>query len=179
VFGEIVRRKLAASGRPDDVYAFLDKRLLDPIGVNPGGWTRQDGQPNMPSGARLTARDWARFGAFVMGGGRIDGRPIVDPETLAACFTGTSLNPGYGLSWWLLRPGLIPAGPGGAVSGSLGEFHGLPDVRMAAGAGNQRLYLIPERNILVVRQAAGIMEALSGQRTRWSDAEFLRMVLAV
>ncbi|MEQ7154550.1 serine hydrolase domain-containing protein [Brevundimonas aurifodinae] len=178
VFGEIVRRKLVADGRSNNVYNYMSERLLDPIGIRPGGWTRQEDQPNLPSGARLTAQDWARFGGFVMGGGRLNGVPLVDPDALAACFAGTRMNPGYGLTWWLLRPGLVPPSPFGALTGLPGEFDGLPDVRMAAGAGNQRLYLIPERNTVVVRQAAGIMEAVSGQRAHWSDAEFLRLLPA-
>lgn len=177
VFGEIVRRKLGAAGRADDVLAFLKARVLDPAGVAFGAWRRQAGQPNMPSGAQLTARDWGRFGVFVMGGGVVDGRRIVDPVTLAACFEPTAANPGYGLSWWMLRPGLVAPGPRSGVDTDLGLIAGRPDVRMAAGAGNQRLYLIPERDLVVVRQADGVLAALRGDDAGWSDAAFLRMIL--
>ena len=36
------------------------------------------------------------------------------------------------------------------------------DVRMAAGAGNQRLYLIPDHDLIIVRQASGVLRALTG-----------------
>jgi CubicO group peptidase (beta-lactamase class C family) len=156
VFGEIVRRKLAAAGRSDDVLAFMDERLLRPAGVMHGPWRRQAGQPNMPSGAQFDARNWARFGAFVQGGCRVDGRAIVDAAALADCFHPTPSNPGYGLTWWLLRPGLIPASPRSLIDSSAATLAGLPTVSMAAGAGNQRLYLIPDRDLVVVRQADGI-----------------------
>lgn len=178
IFGEIVRRKLAAAGRPDDVLAFLEARLLGPAGVSHGAWRRQAGQPNLPSGARLTARDWARFGAFVMDGCRVDGRPIVDADALTECFRPTPANPGYGLTWWLLRPGLVPPSPRSPIDASAAALAGLPDVRMAAGAGDQRLYLIPERRMVVVRQADGILAGLRGGGTGWSDADFLRLVLS-
>jgi len=177
-FGEMVRRKLAAAGQPDDVLAFLTRRVLAPAGVGVGSWTRQDGQPNMPSGAHLTARDWSRFGVFVMGGGRVGGRPIVDADALAACFRPGPANPGYGLSWWLLRPGLIPPGPRSGINADLTRLTGLPDVRMAAGAGDQRLYLIPDRDLVIVRQADGILASLAGRGAAWSDVDFLTLLLS-
>lgn len=177
VFGEIVRRKLAAAGRSDDVLDFLDERLLRPAGVTHGPWRRQAGQPNMPSGARFDARNWARFGAFVQGGCRVEGRAIVDAGALADCFRPTPSNPGYGLTWWLLRPGLVPPSPRSPIDSSASALAGLPTVNMAAGAGDQRLYLIPDRDLVVVRQADGILERLAGGRTDWSDAAFLRLIL--
>lgn len=174
VFGEIVRRKLVAAGEPGDVLAFMQRRILTLFGVTPISWRKRDGQPTMPSGAQVTARDWAAFGAAVMAGG--EGR--VDAPTLAACFEGTSLNPGYGLTWWLLRPGLIGPGRRSGLGEEGAAMARIADVRMAAGAGNQRLYLIPDRDLIVVRQASGVLRALTGDDAGWSDADFLRMVLA-
>ena len=52
------------------------------------------------------------------------------------------------------------------------------DIVMAASAGNQRLYLLRKRGLVVVRQADGIMEGLlRRQRAEWSDAAFLDLVL--
>jgi hypothetical protein len=49
---------------------------------------------------------------------------------------------------------------------------------MAAGAGNQRLYVSREKKLVVVRQAEGIVNALVGDRSvKWSDAEFLYRLL--
>ncbi|MDQ3126636.1 MAG: serine hydrolase [Pseudomonadota bacterium] len=177
VFGEIVRRKLAAAGRSDDVLAFMDERLLGPARVTHGPWRRQTGQPNMPSGAQFDARNWARFGAFVQDGCRVEGRAIVDVEALADCLRPTPANPGYGLTWWLLRPGLVPPGPRSPIDSSAAALAGLPTVSMAAGAGDQRLYLIPDRDLVVVRQADGILARLVGGGTDWSDAAFLRLIL--
>lgn len=177
VFGEIVRRKLAAAGRPDDVLAFMDERLLGPAGVSRGPWRRQAGQANLPSGAQFDARNWARFGDFVQGGCRVGGLAIVDRAALADCFRPTSANPGYGLTWWLLRPGLVPPSPRSPIDSSASALAGLPAVSMAAGAGDQRLYLIPDRDMVIVRQADGILARLRGRGTDWSDADFLRLVL--
>lgn len=171
IFGEIVRRKTG-----DDPLAYLQTRIFNPLGIEPQRWRRgADGNPHLPSGAALTARDWAAFGRFVMSPRR--GEPVLHPAVDAALWQGTAANPGYGLTWWLLRPGLI--GPtrserrrAGIPTDEQLESMGF-DVRMAAGAGNQRLYLIPERDLIIVRQATGIARALRGRGEDWSDAEFL------
>ena len=51
------------------------------------------------------------------------------------------------------------------------------DVVMAAGAGNQRLYLLRRRRLVVVRQASGILEAMAGRGPVWRDGDFLRALL--
>lgn len=175
VFGEIVRRKLVVSGDSGDVLDFMTRRLFRPIGMEVGGWRRQAGQPNLPSGAQLTATAWSRFGQMVADGGR----GLVDPAALAACSQSSPANPGYGLSWWLLRPGLVPPGPNAGIDPDEFERLGGLDVRMAAGAGNQRLYLIPERELVVVRQADGVGAALMGRGPEWSDVDFLSHLLGL
>jgi hypothetical protein len=45
---------------------------------------------------------------------------------------------------------------------------------MAAGAGKQRMVILPERNLVVVRQTSRM---LLGERTGFSDVEFLRLLL--
>jgi CubicO group peptidase (beta-lactamase class C family) len=169
IFGEIMRRK--TNGDP---LAYLQRRVFDPLGVRPTHWRRgADGNPHMPSGAGLTARDWARFGWFVLQ----DGEGLVDREALAQCFVPSRANPGYGLSWWLLRPGLIPPGRNAGVDVDAAMSARFGAISMAAGAGNQRLYLIPQLDLVIARQATGILRALRGRGPRWSDAEFLRALL--
>lgn len=169
IFGEIIRRKAG------DPLHYLTRRILAPLSIMPSRWRRgADGNPQMPSGAALTARDWARFGWFVLQ----DGEGRVDRAALRACFEPSRANPGYGLSLWLLREGLIPPGRIQSVDVAP-ELEGrIGPVSMAAGAGDQRLYLIPQREIVVVRQATGILQALIGRQrgARWSDAAFLRML---
>jgi len=172
IFGEIIRRK--SNGDP---LAYLMRRVLTPLGIEPAHWRRgADAMPHMPSGAGLTARDWARFGWFVLQGG--EGR--IDAQALRECFTGSSANPGYGLSFWLLRDGLVPPGRNAGIDIDTAMSERFGGISMAAGAGNQRLYLIPALDLVIVRQATGILQAML-QRERgphWSDAEFLRLALS-
>jgi len=71
----------------------------------------------------------------------------------------------------------VPPGPRSLIDSSAAVLAGLPTVHMAAGAGNQRLYLVPDRDLVIVRQADGILASMAGDRTDWSDAAFLRLIL--
>lgn len=179
IFGELVRRKLVAAKTGDrDPLDYLTRRLLTPLGIRPIRWQRgSDGMPHLPSGAAITARDWANFGQFVLAGGVHRGKNLVDPATLRANFEASKANPGYGLTWWMPRPGMIGPGPRSGLVNEAVSLSGLGRFSMAAGAGNQRLYLLPDQDMVIVRQADGIREALRGGTGDWSDQTFLSLVL--
>lgn len=177
VFGEMLRRRLDQAGEPSDPTVWLKARVLDGIGVEFADWMRgRDGNPFLPQGGHFTARNWAKFGQWVL-----DGGAGVDPMVFDALFESSRANPGYGLSWWLVRPGLIGPGPGAGLDAeTLGEAALAEDVVMAAGAGDQRLYLFRARRLVVVRQANQIVRGmLQGRRTntQWSDGDFIRLLL--
>ncbi len=175
IFGEILKRKLIAAGKPGDPVAYIQSRVLDSIGVKPTDWKRgSDGNPLLPQGCHATARDWARFGQWVL-----DGAKGADRKVYAALFEATGANPGYGLSWWLLRPGLIGPGRAAGIDGAaIGEAAKDEDIVMAAGAGDQRLYLLRKRGLVVARQANQIGRAMLPRSVKWRDDEFLRLLLA-
>jgi len=179
VFGEVAKRKLG--GR--DPVEYLDERLFRPLGIRPARWTRGgDGNPHLSSGAAFTARDWARFGEFVRLGGAWEGREFLSKDRLAACFEGTAVNPAYGLTFWLNREtsrelrDRIPQLENG--SEYLYDLDFVPkDLVFAAGAGKQRLYVIPSLELVIVRQGDRIRESLSGAyRPDFSDREFFRLL---
>src|SRR3546814_3604287 len=62
-----------------------------------------DGAPLMPQGLALAASEWAKIGEFVRGGGKIDGKPLVDALAFGEMFEGSQAHPAYGLTWWLPR----------------------------------------------------------------------------
>ena len=76
--------------------------------------------------------------------------------------TPSAANPRYGLGWWL-NPGPEPDDHDGRVHP--GPIPGAPrDLVMAAGAGDQRLYVIPSRGLVVAR---------FGEEERFEDRAFL------
>jgi len=174
VFGALLRNVLDG----EDPVAYLERRLLAPIGAERGDWRYVDQRdPQLAGGARLTARDWLRFGRLLLNEGRWQGKDILDPELMSVLTDPTAASPGYGLTVWLNAAvdtnhaffehtpvSVQPDGSEGMI------YHDGPrDLYMAAGLFNQRLYVLPSREMVVVR--FGRADAA------WSDAEFLARLL--
>lgn len=182
IFGEVMRRKLAAAGQPADPYLYLKRRILDPIGMGDVVWRRNPaGDPLMPQGAVMTAREWSRFGEFVRAGGKVGGKTLVDPQTFRQLFQSSKANAAYGITWWLPHgaPDTDRVGSNLDLGARSNEFP--KDLVLAAGAGDQRLYIIPSLKITVVRQASfSLRDALAQRRSgrSWSDADFLKATLS-
>jgi CubicO group peptidase (beta-lactamase class C family) len=182
IFGELVRRKLAGD-KKEGVLGYLERRVLNPIGLTHGVWRKDmDGNPHLPSGASLAAREWVKFGELVRLDGKWEGKEVLPQKTLDECFTGSEVNPAYGLSWWLNRPvdratlRRVPLLR--RAQDLVGEKHDIaPDLVFAAGAGNQRLYVSRKLELVVARQATGILESLAGSRDDFSDRELLSRLL--
>jgi CubicO group peptidase (beta-lactamase class C family) len=126
IFGEVMRRKLKK--QDEDVMEYLQRRIFDPVGMKYSSWRKDaDGNPHLPAGARLTAREWIKFGEMV----RLGGGDIVESKHLRECFIPGRANKRYGLTWWLNQE----------------------DTVQASGKGKQRLYINPELKLVIVRQA--------------------------
>jgi CubicO group peptidase (beta-lactamase class C family) len=163
VFGEIMRRKLVR--RDDTVTGYFERKILGPLGIKPAAWRNAtSGQPNMPSGASLTARDWAKFGEMV----RLDGKGVLPAGKIQECFQGTKANPGYGLTWWLPAEGPI----GGTVPRKAAGPWMPKDAWMAAGAGGQRLVVVPSLKLVAVRKAP-----VRGEEAGFNDRVWLRALV--
>ncbi|MEP6850849.1 MAG: serine hydrolase [Acidobacteriota bacterium] len=169
-FGELMTRKLKAKN--ETVMAYMKRRILDPLSIRVSDWRVQNGQPLLPQGASLTAREWVKFGLFMKNGGKWNGKQLIPKKLLDELIIGSKANPAYGITFWLNHPGKNPIGKeiGGASEiGGGGFADGLSDLFLAAGANNQRLYIIRSLDMVIVRQ---------GRMDNWSDREFLGRLLA-
>ncbi|HUR58916.1 MAG TPA: serine hydrolase [Opitutaceae bacterium] len=163
VFGEVLRRKLAQ--RDDTVMSYYERKIFRPLGIRPASWRKDaNGLPNIPSGAALTARDWAKFGEMV----RLDGKGVLPPGKIQECFRSTKANPGYGLTWWLPAAGPL----GGAVPRKIAGAWLPKDTWMAAGAGGQRLVVVPSLNLVAVRKAP-----VRGDEAGFNDRVWLKALV--
>lgn len=145
IFGEIMRRKLAA--RKESPLAYLKRQVLDPIGLKVGKWALgSDGNPNLASGASLTAREWAKFGQLLEHRGRWDGERVLKKKWLKETVEGSAINAAYGLGFWLNALGPSPINKPQNFLSAAPE-----DAFMAAGASDQRLYVIPSEDLVIVR----------------------------
>lgn len=180
VFGEVMRRKLAAAGADPDPRRYIERRLLTPLGVDVAGWRNgPDGLPLMPQGLALSARSWAKIGEFVRAGGQHDGKRLIDLAAFTQLFQGSDANPAYGLTWWLPRATEAKDPVTGSTDITDPAAKLPSDMVVAAGAGNQRLYVIPSRGLTIVRQARlDVRALLAGEKSSWSDKHFLSLLLA-
>ena len=178
IFSEVLRRKLLPRHLTPEEY--LTERVLRPLGIK-GVDFREDqrGNPLLASGFRLTARQWSRLGELILGKGNYRGRQVVRWEFLAECFRGTRINPMFGMGFWLNR--------GGSHEVDVEKMLELPwerqnwqdaclcreaprDMIAAIGSGDQRMFIVPSMNLVIVRQGR--------DDSRFSDAHFLRTIFA-
>lgn len=231
-FGAFLEAKLAARKAsnptfPDSTYTqYMTRRVLEPVGLRfgprgaagddaaSGFWGKDKaGHLNLPGGAGLTAREWARYGEFIRLQGSVtqpDGsrKQVIAWEHLEECFKPSKANRGYGLTWWLPTGAMsqddstqstskgdaTSDAPGGtirqrlrqrlrdaALEQELQNSRQLSDqgadgkpltVYMAAGLGKQRLYVLPELGVTVVRFSTNTAAGRS-----FSNLDFLTPIL--
>ncbi|RZJ68593.1 MAG: class C beta-lactamase-related serine hydrolase [Flavobacterium sp.] len=111
-------------------------------------------------------RSMARFGLLMLNEGKWDGQQVVDTAYWSA-MTSTSqdINKGYGYLWWINGEESFHL-PQSQLqfNGSL-ILSGPSDMYMALGKNDQKIYVIPGRNMVIVRMG----EAADGENFALSD----------
>ncbi len=163
-FGAVIEAVL----KTESYEAYLTSRIFKPLGIS-AQWTRcDDGRPQMGGGGQMTARDWATYGQFILQRGQWEGKSIIPADLWDELVKPAASNPRYGLSCWL---GLPATGGGTPVNAAPFAAPWVPkDMFMAAGAGNQRLYIVPSQKLVIVHQATLLSDP------RWSDVGFIARV---
>ena len=176
IFSELLRRKL--KGR--STIAYFEGHVSNRLGLHRLNYKKDSlGNPLLATGFELTAREWSRLGELVLRSGNYHGRQIVPAPLLREAFTGSQVNPSYGLTFWLNQQA-----PNGGEA-DMERMLDLPwqnaqwtdfciskeapaDMVVALGSGYQRLFVIPSLKAIIVRQ---------GSNAKFSDAHFLRLML--
>ncbi len=147
--------------------------ISEPLGMQNTAWTpRPWADAAIATGLSTTARDLARFGLMIQAGGQWAGQTIIaDTDFLKAMQSPSqSLNPAYGLLWWLngqefardsganaarIDGPLIPAAPADLVA--------------MQGAGDRKLYLVPSLELVITRLGyTGAADGVSFNEAFWS-----------
>jgi CubicO group peptidase (beta-lactamase class C family) len=172
VFHAVLRNKL--NGESPTHY--LERRVLNRLGLGSQRYLQdRAGNPLLASGWLLSARQWAKLGEVALNGGA----PIVSSSSMAQSWRGSGANRAFSLGWWnnSRAPGgrefdieamLIPRWQRQGWGGAVLCREAPSDLVACIGSGNQRLYVIPSMNLIVVRQGSG------GQ---FSDGRFLRLLI--
>lgn len=184
IFGEVMVRKMAMHSFTGTLLTYLDSRILQPIGLRYDLWRRQFRQPNLPpgpqnrrqpnlsTGAIINAREWAKYGMLILNQGQWQGQQLLDPTLLLECFQGTAVNPAYGLTFWLNKDGFDPFGM------PIERISAAPDsMVMAIGSGDQVMFMLPEQDLVVVRQGQLNSEGSPEAEAGFDRATFLNLIL--
>jgi len=177
VFEEFLARKLA--GRGQTVPDYLQKRVLDPLGISLGAWRRDGGgRLFFSAGARLTPTQMVRVGDLLLHQGRSGFRRIFPARSWEQLVTSRQPTPFYRLGFWFNHNARLPGSVTLDIEQAIAET--LPfatwknanlcpqapdDLIALIGSRGQRIYVVPSRRLVIVRL---------GDRKGFRDAEFLR-----
>jgi CubicO group peptidase (beta-lactamase class C family) len=128
---------------------FAQSRLFGPLGISRADWvwnydlTNQDKEYSQ---IHLRPRDMLKLGILFANGGRWQGRQIISDSWVRASLAEHSHvdNVSYGYFWW--RPWLNVDLPAGAQK---------VDVIAAQGNGGQKIYLVPQFDLVAVFTGGG------------------------
>ncbi len=183
VFCEVLRRKLKRRGL--SYQGYLERKLIKPLDIHITQWRADDHGNVIPSaGMWMSARDWLKFGELICQGGHWNGRQLISSDALTNCFRTSSINPAFGLCFWVNSYSVHPDAREIDVEEYL-ELKPLPedwsraclckqappDLIASIGSNFQRLYIVPSMNLVVVHQGK------KGARG-FRDAEFLSILFS-
>ena len=172
VFHQVLKQKLHG----ESPTQYLERRVLARLGLGSQRYLQdRAGNPLLAAGWFLTARQWARLGQLALAGGA----PVVSPSSFAQSFRGSPANRAFSLGWWNNRaaPGgrefdfenmLTPKWPKQNWNAACLCRDAPSALVVCIGSGNQRLYVIPSQDLVVVRHGSG---------GSFSDARFLRLLV--
>jgi CubicO group peptidase (beta-lactamase class C family) len=145
----------------DDIGQITKRWLTDPLGMVDTTWRKRPfvppGVDANPIGLYSTARDLARLGELMLARGVWQGRRLVSEGYVeAAVRPSQSLNPAYGLLWWLngwpLRHRVDASGHTVAASCYSVPTPAAPgDMYAASGWLARKLYVVPSLGLVVAR----------------------------
>lgn len=99
-----------------------------------------------------TTKSMARFGLLALNKGKWNNEQIISEAFFSESITSSqNINPSYGYLWWLngkanhMIPGEQTVYPGALVPNAPADMYA------AMGASDQRIYVIPNKNMVIVR----------------------------
>ncbi len=139
------------------VNTLTNQWLKNEIGM--GGFWLQSGWNNLYISR---ARDMAKFGSLILNQGDWNGKVIMSDKDYVYNMTHTSqdLNPAYGYLFWLngkekyIQPGLAIEFQGSIIPEAPADMYA------ALGKNDQKLYIVPSKELVVVRMGNAARESL-------------------
>ncbi|MGA1423408.1 MAG: serine hydrolase domain-containing protein [Steroidobacteraceae bacterium] len=151
---------------------YLSERVWRPLGAADAAfWMDRDG--GMPRGfccLFASARDWLRVGLLLAADGKVGERQLISSDWVRAMKTPSDTNPNFGMHLWLGSP---PQRERKYNDYSVKAFHSAnflaEDIYYIDGFGGQRVYLVPSRDLVVVRTGVSQLD--------WDDAPLINTII--
>jgi CubicO group peptidase (beta-lactamase class C family) len=151
---------------------YLASRLWQPLGAAEAAlWMdREGGVPRGFCCLFASARDWLRVGLLLAADGKVGERQLIASEWVQAMKTPSSTNPNFGMHLWLGSP---PQKERKYNDYSVKAFHSekflAEDIYYIDGFGGQRVYVVPSRDLIVVRTGVSQLD--------WDDAPLINTII--
>jgi CubicO group peptidase (beta-lactamase class C family) len=151
---------------------YLASRLWQPLGAAEAAlWMdREGGVPRGFCCLFASARDWLRVGLLLAADGKVGERQLIASEWVQAMKTPSSTNPNFGMHLWLGSP---PTKERKYNDYSVKAFHSekflADDIYYIDGFGGQRVYVVPSRDLIVVRTGVSQLD--------WDDAPLINTII--
>lgn len=151
---------------------YLSSRVWQPLGAAQAAlWMdKPGGYPRGFCCLFATARDWLRVGLLLAADGKVGERQLVAAELIQAMRTPSSTNPNFGMHLWLGSP---PSQERKYNDYAVKAFHSAPflaeDIYYIDGFGGQRVYIVPSRDLIVVRTGVSQLD--------WDDAPLINTII--
>jgi CubicO group peptidase (beta-lactamase class C family) len=152
-------------------FEYGKKKIFEKIGIRNITWDKDNAGHTITAwGIRTTARNFAKFGYLYLKNGRWENKKIIDRRWIKESLIPVSkrypeqlpIIDFYGYQWWLL-PALE----------NYKNYDILPKTYLAWGRFTQQIFVIPEKDIIIVRLA----DDKDYQHDDWREAEFLSILL--
>lgn len=145
VFQKLMDVVAAASNQ--DFETYFNEKLKNKIGME-GFWNNGVIFKIYHS----NTRSMARFGLLALNKGKWQNEQILNTTFLNDCITTSqAINPSYGYLWWLNGKTSYMV-PGGQTVYTTALIPNAPsDTYAAMGAEDQRIYVVPSKNMVIIR----------------------------
>ncbi len=128
----------------------------------------------------LNSRDMARFGLLIQNKGTWNGNQLMTDQNYFTAMTNTSqnMNNSYGYLWWLNgRPSFMVPTSTLVIPGMLNPS-APPDMIAALGKGDKKIYVIPSKDLVVIRHGDDTGDAVLGPSS-FDNMFWAKLMLAV
>lgn len=128
----------------------------------------------------LNSRDMARFGLLIQNKGTWNGNQLMTDQAYFTAMTNTSqtLNNSYGYLWWLNGKASFMVPTSTLVIPGMLNPSAPPDMIAALGKGDKKIYVIPSKDLVVIRHGDDTGDAVLGPSS-FDNTFWAKLMLAV